>query len=188
PDAKLIGLVEDHSLLRRIDTATSGSHWGSGGMRSKVVAAEMASTGGVVTYIARASEPGIVGRVAAGEHIGTRIAAALGRRGSSFKLWLRYAKRAAGTILVDAGARAAIVERGASLLPVGVTGSIGTFHAGDAVEVRCAENDEPFAKGIVEYSHGDLERLAGDHDAARGIHEAIHRDRLVLLATSTAAN
>src|SRR5690606_3686302 len=123
-------LVDDHSLLHRIDTASSGSHWGSGGMRSKVVAAEMASIGGVMTTIARAAEPSIVARLAAGEQIGTRIIAAGGRRGSSFKLWLRYAKRASGSILVDPGARDAIVDRGASLLAIGVTGTVGTFHAG----------------------------------------------------------
>jgi glutamate 5-kinase len=182
PDAELISTVDDHSLLHRIDTATSGSHWGSGGMRSKVVAAEMASTGGVVTHIARAATPGIVGRIIAGEHVGTRVASDA-RRGTSFKLWLRYAKRPSGTIVVDDGARAAILERGASLLPIGIVSVEGAFQPGDAVEIATADGDA-FAKGIVEYASAEVTRLAGDPDAARGAPEAVHRDQLVLLAAA----
>ncbi|MCW2920465.1 MAG: glutamate 5-kinase [Thermoleophilia bacterium] len=179
PGAELIHQVDDHSLLRRIDTATSGSHWGSGGMRSKVIAAEMAGSGGVVTHIARATTPGIVARIIAGEHVGTRIASDE-RRGSSFKLWLRYAKRTAGTVVVDSGARSAIVERGASLLPVGVRSVDGGFHPGDAVDI-VDESGSAFAKGIVEYAAAELARLADDTDTARGAREAVHRDQLVLL-------
>ena len=182
PDAELIRTVDDHSLLHRIDTATSGSHWGSGGMRSKVVAAEMASTGGVVTYIARAATPGIVGRIVAGEHVGTRVASDA-RRGTSFKLWLRYAKRPTGTIVVDEGAREAILERGASLLPIGIVSADGPFQPGDAVEIATADGPA-FAKGIVEYARAEVTRLAGDAEAARGAPEAVHRDQLVLLAAA----
>jgi glutamate 5-kinase len=151
-------------------------------MRSKVVAAEMASTGGVVTHIARAATPGIVGRIIAGEHVGTRVASDA-RRGTSFKLWLRYAKRPSGTIVVDDGARAAILERGASLLPIGIVSVEGAFQPGDAVEIATADGDA-FAKGIVEYASAEVTRLAGDPDAARGAPEAVHRDQLVLLAAA----
>jgi glutamate 5-kinase len=151
-------------------------------MRSKVVAAEMASTGGVVTHIARAATPGIVGRVVAGEHVGTRVSSDA-RRGTSFKLWLRYAKKPSGTIVVDDGARAAILERGASLLPIGIRGVQGTFQPGDAVEIALADG-EPFAKGIVEYASSEVGRMAGDAEAARGAPEAVHRDQLVLLVAS----
>jgi glutamate 5-kinase len=148
-------------------------------MRSKVIAAEMAGSGGVVTHIARASTPGIVARIIGGEHVGTRIASEE-RRGSSFKLWLRYAKRTGGTLVVDDGARAAIVERGASLLPVGLSSVDGSFHPGDAVDI-VDESGTAFAKGIVEYGASELRRLADDSDAARGAPEAVHRDQLVLL-------
>jgi len=180
PAAQLIASVEDSSLLHRVDTAASGSHWGSGGMRSKVVAAEMACTAGVVTHIARAGEAGIVGRVIAGEALGTRIASRERPAGSSFKLWLRYAKRPAGVVRVDEGARAAIVERGASLLAIGIVGVDGRFQAGDAVDVAVGD-EAPFAKGIAEYASGELARLAEDPGAARGAPEAVHRDQLVLL-------
>jgi glutamate 5-kinase len=181
PDARLIELVDDHSLLHRIDTATPGSHWGSGGMRSKVVAAEMASVGGVQTFITRAGVAGAIGRIAAGEHLGTRVSANR-REGSSFKLWLRYAKKPAGEVVVDPGARRAIVDSGASLLPVGVVSVTGSFNAGDAVSVTCQDEGE-FARGISEYGAAELGRLAADKDRARGALEAIHRDQLAVFAT-----
>jgi glutamate 5-kinase len=179
PDAVLIERVDDHSLLQRIDVASSGSHWGSGGMRSKVIAAEMAGTGGTVTWIARASTPSVVMQIVSGAHVGTRIAAHE-RSGSAFKLWLRHAKRSRGSIHVDEGARAAVVERGASLLPIGVTSIAGRFHPGDAVDV-CGTDGAAFAKGIVEYSSSELSRLIDGAAGARGALEAVHRDQLVLL-------
>lgn len=179
PTAERIEDVSDHSLLRRIDTAAAGSHWGSGGMRSKVIAAEMAGAGGTTTHIASAATEHVVTRIAGGEHIGTRVAmAAGGRRGSSFKLWLRYAKQPRGTIVVDAGAMRAIVEQGASLLAVGVLEVQGSFVPGDAVLVASGGTD--FAKGISEYGAADLTRIAADRRSARGATEAIHRDQLVV--------
>jgi glutamate 5-kinase len=181
PGAELISRVDDHSLLHRIDTAQPGSHWGSGGMRSKVIAAEMASVGGTTTYIANSAAENVIVRLALGESLGTCVAAD-SRKGSSFKLWLRYAKHAQGEIEVDEGACRAIAERGASLLPVGITGVVGSFKSGDAVTVRCGEHGE-VAKGIAEYSSGDLAKLADDPDRARGMNEAIHRDQLVVYAS-----
>ncbi|MCW2956888.1 MAG: glutamate 5-kinase [Thermoleophilia bacterium] len=183
PGAELITLVEDHSLLQRIDTATSGSHWGSGGMRSKVIAAEMASAGGVATHIARAGEPGIVGRVVAGDPVGTRITPRTDV-GSAFKLWLRHAKRAQGRIVVDAGAQGAIIERGASLLVVGLAGVHGSFHPGDAVDIATGEHDAPFAKGLVEFDSSELRRLGSGSAQERRSRIAVHRDQLVLLAAA----
>ncbi|MBC7462122.1 MAG: glutamate 5-kinase [Thermoleophilia bacterium] len=185
PGAELVREVDDHSLLQRVNTATSGSHWGSGGMRSKVVAAEMAASGGVVTHIARATAKRITQRLVAGESVGTRIAASRARnRKSAFRLWLQHGKRVRGTIVVDAGARAAIVERGASLLPVGITEVQGAFEPGDAVAI--AEMGAPagasFARGIAQYSSVELAQLGRDGASAqRGAGEAVHRDQLVLL-------
>lgn len=178
--AELISIVDDHSLLHRIDTAKSGSHWGSGGMRSKVVAAEMASAGAIVTHIARAAAPNVISAIVAGEAIGTRIEPG-GRRGSAFQLWLRHAKRVRGTLLVDGGARDAVRDRGASLLPVGVVEVQGAFEPGDAVEVACVDDGIPFARGIAQYGSTELARLTADRAGSRGAAEAIHRDQLVLV-------
>ncbi|MCW2972302.1 MAG: glutamate 5-kinase, partial [Thermoleophilia bacterium] len=185
PGAELVREVDDHSLLQRVNTATTGSHWGSGGMRSKVVAAEMAASGGVVTHIARATAERVAERLVAGEAVGTRIAASRARnRKTAFRLWLQHAKRVSGTIVVDAGAHAAILERGASLLPVGITDVHGAFKPGDAVAVTVAGAAEgaSFARGIAQYSSIELAQLVREGAAAqRGAGEAIHRDQLVLL-------
>ena len=186
PDAQLIERVDDHSLLRRIDTATPGSHWGSGGMRSKVIAAEMASAGGTTTFIARSSTQDVVSSIASGGHIGTRVAPDR-RQGTSFKLWLRYAKQTRGAVHVDDGAWTAIVERGASLLPVGIQSIDGEFIAGDAVSVHCASRGGEFARGIVGYGSGELRMGLTDRARLRGVGEAIHRDQLVVFGSSTEA-
>lgn len=184
PDAQMIHHVDDHSLLRRIDTATPGSHWGSGGMRSKVIAAEMASAGGTTTFIARSSTNGIVSNIADGGHIGTRVAPDR-RQGTSFKLWLRYAKQTRGVVHVDEGAWAAIVERGASLLPVGIQSIDGDFIAGDAVSVYCAARGGEFARGIIGYASSELGYRLADRERLRGADEAIHRDQLVVFGSSS---
>ncbi len=175
PGAELIEEVSDHRLLESLDVSTGGSAWGSGGMRSKVVAAEMAGASGVPTTIAASARPGVVAAVLAGEPVGTRFRADR-RAVSSFKLWLRYGKPAQGRLVVDPGARRAVAADGASLLPVGITAVEGTFGAGDGVEI--AEAGGPaFAKGIVELSAVELRRLIG----RRGGEPAVHRDYLVLL-------
>ncbi|MBC7645185.1 MAG: glutamate 5-kinase [Thermoleophilia bacterium] len=178
PAATLIDVVEDRSLLTRIDTATPGSHWGSGGMRSKVVAAEMASAGGTLTHIARATVERVVERSLAGEAFGTRVIADE-RQGTSFKLWLRYAKKPNGIIRVDSGAQKAITSAGASLLAVGVLGCEGAFTPGDAVSIT-SEADGEFARGITEYSATELVRLIGEGGITRGTPAVVHRDELVL--------
>ena len=105
---------------------------GSGGMRSKVVAAEMATAAGIATVIGSGFEPGTLTRAWAGERVGTRFAPQAVRH-SSFKLWLKYAKPAQGGVTVDAGAARALREGGTSLLPVGIVDVAGEFDAGDAV-------------------------------------------------------
>ena len=141
---------------RRRRSASSTSTLGSGGMRSKVVAAEMATAAGIPAAIVNGLRHEALGRVLAGAtDEGTHFPArALGY--SSFKLWLRYAKPAHGTVVVDAGAARALRDGGTSLLPVGVVEVSGEFAAGDAVEVRDAGG--LLGKGIVNYDAGELRR------------------------------
>jgi glutamate 5-kinase len=134
--------------------------------------------------ICNGTEPGTLSAAAAGEPAGTRFQARAGRA-SSFKLWLKYAKPARGTIRVDAGAARVLRERGSSLLPVGILAAEGDFEAGDAVEV--AVDGEVIGKGIADYSARELARVTGlKSDAVRELlphaaDEVIHRDRFVLL-------
>ena len=186
PAARLIDEVTDFDQLREIEIAMSTSPLGSGGMRSKVVAAEMATAAGIPVVIASGAREGVVAAALAGESLGTRFQPQAGRV-SSFKLWLKYAKPSHGRVLVDAGAEHALRERGTSLLPVGVVDVHGDFQAGDAVEVSAADGEvRAIGKGIVNYSAAELRRIKGLKSAEvrellpRASEEAVHRDYFVL--------
>jgi glutamate 5-kinase len=183
PAARLVEEVSDFSALQRLDIGHTASPIGSGGMRSKVVAAEMATAAGILTVIASGLAPGTISAAAAGRPVGTTFPAREGRY-SSFKLWLKYAKPVRGRVLVDAGAARALREDGTSLLPVGVVGVTGSFDAGDAVEI--AYDEQAVGKGICNYSAAELRQVRGLKSGAvrellpRASEEAIHRDYFVL--------
>jgi len=182
-DARLVERVDDFAALDALEITQSTSAHGSGGMRSKVVAADMATAAGIETVICSGVRDGVLARVLAGEREGT-LFSARGQRYSSFKLWLRYAKPTRGTVAVDAGAARALRDGGTSLLPVGIVEVRGEFAEGDAVDV--VHGAELIGKGICNYSAADLRRAAGRHTAAvREIlpgasDEAVHRDYFVL--------
>jgi glutamate 5-kinase len=183
PHARLVEEVGEIEALEGLQIGHASSILGSGGMRSKVVAAEMATAAGIPVVIASGLDPGALNRAAAGEAAGTRFAAREGRY-SSFKLWLKYAKPARGRVVVDAGAARALREGGTSLLPVGIVEVLGSFEAGDAVEV--AHDREVVGKGISNYSASELRRVRGLKSPAvrellpRASEEAVHRDYFVL--------
>ena len=182
-DAELIASVEDFDELEQLDITQSTSAHGSGGMRSKVTAADMATAAGIETTICSGASDGVLARVLAGEHEGTRFAPRETRY-SSFKLWLKYAKPSRGQLVVDGGAARALREDGTSLLPVGIVDVRGDFDAGDAVEI--VEAETVLGKGISSYSAAELRRVKGLKSAAvrellpRAAEEAVHRDYLVL--------
>src|ERR671916_2648982 len=185
PDAKLVEEVTDHSALDELQIGHELSPLGSGGMRSKVVAAEMATAAGIPTVIASGLAPGTIAGAWAGERVGTRFAPQAVRH-SSFKLWLKYAKPSHGTLTVDAGAARALREGGTSLLPVGIVDVGGDFDAGDAVDVREA-GAAPIGKGICNYAAGELRAVMGMKSSQvrermpRATEEAVHRDYFVLV-------
>ena len=186
PTASLVHSVTSFEQLEDMQIGVSASPLGSGGMRSKVVASEMATAAGIPAWIVNGTRPGTVLRALAGEAEGTRFEPS-GGRVSSFKLWLRYAKPTQGRIVVDAGAEHALRERGTSLLPVGIVEVLGEFQAGDAVEVT-ARNGGGVAigKGIVNFSAGELRQVMGMKTQQlrevlpRASEEAVHRDYFVL--------
>jgi glutamate 5-kinase len=187
PSAAIVREITDFATLEaQASIGDSTSALGSGGMRSKVVAAEMATAAGIPAAIVNGLRHEALGAVLAGAtNEGTHFPArALGI--SSFKLWLRYAKPAAGTVVVDAGAARALRDGGTSLLPVGVVDVRGDFAAGDAVTVHVAEDDALLGKGIVTLSAGELRRVQGLQSAQvrevlpRAAEEAVHRDYFVL--------
>jgi glutamate 5-kinase len=181
--ATLIDRVTDFEELQDLEIGHATSPLGSGGMRSKVVAAEMATAAGIPTVIASGLTPGAVLAATSGEPVGTRFEPREGRY-SSFKLWLRYAKPTRGRVVVDGGAARALREGGTSLLPVGIIDVAGDFDAGDAVEV--AHDGVTVGKGITNYSAHELRQVRGLKSAAvrellpRATEEAVHRDYFVL--------
>jgi glutamate 5-kinase len=183
PDAQLVREVTDPESLAELQIGHSPSPLGSGGMRSKVVAAEMASAAGIPTVIGSGLVDGVLARAWAGEPAGTRFAPQKTRQ-SSFKLWLKYAKPSHGTVTVDAGAARALREGAASLLPVGIVDVQGGFDAGDAVDVR--DGRSAIGKGICNYSADELRQVMGLKSAQvrevlpRATDEAVHRDYFVL--------
>ncbi len=189
PDAHIVREVSDFDVLSQLEIGHTTSPLGSGGMRSKVVAAEMATAAGIPTVICSGLRPEALKAVLAGEREGTRFAAGEARY-SSFKLWLKYAKPSRGTLLVDAGAARAVRDGSASLLPVGVVEVRGEFDAGDAVEIaEVAGGQAPartLAKGICSYSAEELRSVMGLKSGAvrevlpRASAEAVHRDYLVV--------
>jgi glutamate 5-kinase len=181
--AQLVEEVSDPDQLSDLRIGHAASPLGSGGMRSKVIAAEMASGAGIGTVIGSGLVPGVLARAWAGEAAGTRFAPQEVRQ-SSFKLWLKYAKPSHGTVTVDAGAARALREGGTSLLPVGVVDVRGAFDAGDAVDVR--DGDSAIGKGISNYSAAELRAVMGLKSSQvrevlpRATEEAVHRDYFVL--------
>jgi glutamate 5-kinase len=183
PDARLIESVDDFGELDRYEIGTRTSPFGSGGMRSKVAAAEMASSAGTPSVICAGTSAGSLLAAARGERVGTRFAPHPERE-PSFKLWLRYAKPSRGRVAVDAGAARVLRERGSSLLAVGITSVEGEFAAGDAVDV--VSDGALVGKGIVNYSSAELARIKGMKSSEirellpNASEEAVHRDHFVL--------
>jgi glutamate 5-kinase len=183
-DASLIEeIVEvDHELERVAGAA--GTDRGSGGMASKLAAAKIAAWSGVRAVIAAADRPGVLTAAVAGEPgVGT-VVRSHDRKLPARKLWIAFAVGSSGTVVVDDGARRALVERGTSLLPAGVVSVEGSFEAEDAVEIADTEG-VVFAKGLVRHDAARVKEWAGRRTAdlpPEVPHEVVHRDDLVVLS------
>ena len=186
PGARFVPVVE------RVDGAVHAMAGGAnepsatGGMRTKIQAAEKATARGIDTVLVNGTEGARLDALARGTLHGTLFRAQdppLPAR----KHWLLHATPTAGRVTVDAGAAAAIGQRGASLLPSGVVGVEGEFHRGDAVEVA-GEGGGVLARGIVQYDVRELRRIQGrqNHEVEGVLGYAppsavvVHRDDLVL--------
>jgi glutamate 5-kinase len=183
PGASLIEeIVEvDHELEAL--AAGPGTARGSGGMASKLAAAKIAAWSGVRAVIAQASRAGVLADVVNGVPGAGTFVQANSRRLPARKLWIAFAVGSEGTVVVDDGARSALLERGVSLLPAGVREVTGSFSADDAVEIAGLDG-KVFAKGLCRLSAAGLRAVAGRHtaDLPDGVpHEVVHRDDLVVL-------
>jgi glutamate 5-kinase len=173
--ATLVPLVRADDPLLSITADAGGSGRGSGGMASKLIAARMASSSGIRSVIARASRKGVLSGSVSDELVGTTFEAH-DRKLSARKLWIAFAAEAAGTVFVDAGARAALTDRPTSLLPAGITNVTGSFESGQVVEI--SDGDSVFARGLTSMASTEMAEAAG----VSGVGHVVHRDDLVLLS------
>ena len=171
----------DHSLEAL--AGGTGTARGSGGMASKLAAAKIAAWSGVRAVIAQASRDGVLEAVVQGTPGAGTFVRPKSTRLPARKLWIAFAVGSNGTIVVDDGARRALLDRGVSLLAAGVSGVKGSFEVDDAVEIAGTDG-KVFAKGLVRLGAVGLREVAGRRTAElpEGMpHEVVHRDDLVVL-------
>ncbi len=184
--AKIIPLVTE--LTPEIEAAATeeGTSVGTGGMKSKVLAAKKVTAFGIPYIIAPGRRQGILQEIMDGKEAGTLFLPMTDHLNSR-KHWIAFTLRARGRLVIDAGAREALVEEGKSLLPSGVTQVEGNFGLGDPVTCVDASGN-PVAKGLVNYSAEEIRKIMGlkttkieqvlgykDYD------EVIHRDNLAVM-------
>ena len=188
--ARLVDRVADAAAVADLAIGGVGSAVGKGGMRTKVEAARVAVASGAHAVVAGARVPGVVADVLTGVAVGTWFVAQP-RRLEARRLWIGFALTPHGRVHIDDGAVRALVERGTSLLAVGVTSVDGAFAAGDAVEV-VAPDGTAVARGLSNYDAEELRRIAGRTTAdaaatfgASFAREVVHRDDLVVVVSPT---
>lgn len=186
PNAQLLTTVPSIDAEIAGMAGASRSSLGTGGMRSKLRAARLATAAGESVIIANGSRPDVLDRIMAAEAVGTLFlphGAAL----PAYKRWLGYTARPKGKLLLDAGAEKAVREKGRSLLPVGVLAVQGHFGKGEVVAL-CDATGAEFARGLCNYSSADADKIRGlTSDRIAEVLgtvpyvEMVHRDNLALI-------
>ncbi|WP_448565732.1 glutamate 5-kinase [Thalassotalea ganghwensis] len=186
-DATLVPVIDkiDESVYAM--AGTTSNPIATGGMKTKIQAAEKATDNGITTYIINGQNPQAFEQLLAGENPGTCFNAKQGVHRAK-KHWLKHTLKSCGNIYVDHGAARAVKDTGASLLASGIVDISGTFSSGDSVEIRSKKDDSLLAKGISQYSAQDLHRIKGKNSdeifAVLGCcpsKVAIHRDDMVIM-------
>ncbi|MCW8093365.1 glutamate 5-kinase [Alteromonas sp. ASW11-130] len=157
-DARLIDEVDriDEAIYKLAGGA--GSKAGTGGMHTKLQAAEKCMQSGIQTLIVNGRKPEVFDALMNGKPVGTVFRPKHSSQRAR-QLWINHTLKETGCIQVDEGAATAIRENGASLLPCGVVGSQGEFNMGDAVSIEC--DGTKIAKGLVLFSTAELKRVQG---------------------------
>ncbi|HZR46613.1 MAG TPA: glutamate 5-kinase [Candidatus Manganitrophaceae bacterium] len=185
PKATLIPQVETVTSEIEKISGESGQLGGTGGMASKVRTAKNVSSYGGTTLILNGTVPGLMSRAFQGETVGTLFLPQTVRV-SSRKHWIAHSLKTKGDIVLDAGAVEALLGKGRSLLPSGITSVEGKFEVGDAI--RCLSPDrKEIAKGLTNYSASEMILIKGIHTSQiekvlgyKSTDEVIHRDNLVI--------
>lgn len=186
PEASRVSTVRqiDSSIESMVHDCSGGIS--KGGMASKLKAAKTVNEVGIHCFIGSGRQESILEQLVQGHDVGTFF---LGRNDlmPAKKRWLGWSASVSGKLVVDDGARRAILARGSSLLPAGVLAVSGTFVVGDVVTLE-ASDGSCFARGLVNYNSIDLERIRGlktnrvlEILGVCAYDEVIHRDDLVVL-------
>ena len=193
PDARPLQVVTDPGDDILAMAGGAGSSVGTGGMRTKILAAQRAGAAGIDTILFNGTLEVVSRALAQDRLIGTRLVATRSRVAAR-KHWLRHAPVEQGAaIIIDAGAAVALIDKGASLLPIGVADTQGEFRRGDLVEVVCIDGDRTrsIARGVTQYSAADIRRIARrrsqDIESILGYNYGdtiVHRDDLSLHASN----
>ncbi|MBS4008532.1 MAG: glutamate 5-kinase [Clostridium sp.] len=183
-NAEIISKVEQVTPDIRKLAGQSSESLATGGMITKLIAAEVATSSGIPMVIAHGAKPDILQQILAGEEVGTLFCAQK-RCLESRKRWIAYGQAIHGRLVVDDGARRALLVEGKSLLPSGILDVTGDFELGEMVVIEdCCGNE--FARGLVNYSAPELNKVKGlrTEKAAevlqRPCSEAVHRNNMVV--------
>ena len=185
-DAKLISIVEN--ITEEIEKVAGGigSSYGSGGMVTKIRSAKICSFSGIPMAIANSRQARVIQRILDGENLGTFFIPEETKRITGMKRWIAYGMVTKGSIKIDKGAEEAIMNKGKSLLPVGVIEVEGCFKKGDNIMVVSIDEDI-VAKGISNLASENIGMIKGKNEKeildAFGQElccEVIHRDNLVV--------
>ncbi|PDW04591.1 glutamate 5-kinase [Candidatus Viridilinea mediisalina] len=164
----------------------AGSAQGTGGMRTKIEAADLATRAGATVVIAAGKEPDVILRLVAGEAIGTRFPAAASPLDAR-KRWILAETARQSRVVVDPGAVAALLHHGSSLLPAGISVVEGEFDRGQTIRIYAPDGHE-IARGLTQYRSADVRSIRGLRSAqiaeTLGYDygpELVHRDDMVIL-------
>jgi glutamate 5-kinase len=186
PEAELIPEVWEIDQIVDLNVGHSHSGLGTGGMVTKLKAADYARRAGAEVIIAKGITPNVITRLAQGESLGTRFPA-LATPLESRKRWILAGPSPTGILTVDRGAERALKEAGRSLLPAGIQSIQGSFRRGETIQIM-TQDQHDLARGIVRYSSADLERIKGHQSDEIPLilgyyygDVAVHRNDLILL-------
>jgi glutamate 5-kinase len=187
PDAKLIPTIEKIDDTIYAMAGVTKNHIATGGMKTKIQAAEKAVENGIETYIVNGSRSDVfeslLKNINPGTHFVAKQAAVKAK-----KHWLKHTLKSNGQLYLDQGAVNALINKGASLLPSGIHKIKGEFAAGESIDIFSAADNKRIAKGISQYNYHDLERIQGQK--SENIHAVlgycsskvvVHRDDMVIL-------
>src|SRR4030043_261176 len=186
--AKLIELV--YEITDQIEAASTEdtSTGGTGGMKSKVLAAKKVTAMGIPCVIAPGKKKKVLADIIAGKEIGT-LSLPMADRLNSKKYWIAFTLQPSGKLVIDDGAKKALLEKGKSLLPSGIVDVEGDFDLGDPVS--CVDREgTAVAKGLVNYNSAEIRKIKGLKTSQisqvlghKDYDEVIHRDNLAIIYT-----